>query len=271
MNQLLYGKRKWLVIIGSVVVILAAALLIYSNTYSVASYHSLLELPTFEEMIEESSLVVYGRVEKKKEAIEVLHVNGLSSKVFTDYKVTPIEVLRGEEEEGGPITIRVDGGGPIERTMHVYEEAPVLEEGNEYLFFANRPIGGGFTTEGDYYILRSQKYAVFNKADNQELREKNLSSGEPCFLSLHHFDDAPLKTSLQSNQSGQAVEMDLIALNDIEKVTKEVNNALPTEEASDGLRKEYEENLLKNLESETITKAEYEEFLKELNEYGTIK
>lgn len=267
MNTVKRNKKIIIIICAFLVLVIGAAFLIHFSSYRTATYSSQVVLPDYDEFLEESTLIVYGKVTGKSDPIVVLHVNGESTKVFTDYYIQPTEILRGSTDYD-EITIRVDGGGPVDKTYHVYEEAPELKTNHEYLFIANTPTRGGFTTDEDYYYLRRKKYSVFEEATLADVQKVNLDESKVYFETAYYFSD-DLAPKLVKTENGVDKELSIVPFDEIKIAATNLNSNISVIDSVKRLEDEQNKYLEMNLESGEISKEEYDLLLIEYQKYAT--
>ncbi len=253
-------RNALVIVVILIALLVTVAITIYSLTYTIVTTNSLVELPNFSTVLDESSLIIHGKVDGKSNAFTVLHVNGESEEIYTDYYVTPIRVFRGKEAERDQVTVRLKGGGPIDRIYADYPQEAKLESGKEYLFILSVPITGGFATEGEYYYPRYQRFAVWNMGNN----------GEVYFESPHYLlDDSNIEKEKRVFEE-QEVSIALVQVSEIERFVEEANMRSSYENADELIAEKHMKNMQMNLESGFISEEEYETMLKELTQYGTI-
>jgi len=122
----------------------------------------LLPHTSFDDLFEQSSLVITGKVTGISQPFKIKSPSG-STADFIDYYITVSDIFRGNTDDE-IIAIR---------TEIIHEPNLSLKENEEYLFFLYQPgMGGAFNTEGDYYYILGLTQGIF---DIVELSEKYIS------------------------------------------------------------------------------------------------
>lgn len=226
---------------------------------------------SLDQLLEESTLVVRGRVTEASAPFLIRNASRTDQQTYTDYRVEAEEILRGEAVQD-EITVRMEGN-PQDDSV-VYLDAPVLEEGKEYLLFLQKHnIGGGFHTGEDCYYIHGSRQGVYEPVEfsaaklQKELlvSQENLLKtedrpGEP--FRVVHRDAEELRLAGKGTDDG-VLEWEAL----VDKAAK-VNTAVPVDE--DFVRKELEKNLRSSTDSGFLTEEEYESLLAELDQYAEI-
>lgn len=215
-------------------------------------------MPEFsiEELIERSSLIVYGEVSGKSEAFTIESVDGEESN-FTDYYVTPIKILRGDlVDTENKIAVRIQGGFAGD-TLVIDEQAPVLESNHRYLLFLRKSsMGGGYNTVGDYYYINGGTQGVYVEDVSDSIVKKSS-------------EEISLISEAQENSENNMSSEDNINLKDFSFELNNYNENNPVDEKY--FEKEYKENLKRNLDNHLITQEDYDMYLEAMNQYAVIK
>lgn len=125
-------------------------------------------------------------------------------------------------------------GGSIENRTVVVDNNPLFETESDVILCLYKPdMGSGYNTKGDYYYLRGISQGVFD---------------------------------IQNDK--------LICKHDGSTITNDKFKQMLRDHSSDedySLKSEFQNNMLQNLESGFINEKEYDQFLKEINQYAEIK
>lgn len=204
---------------------------------------------SFDEMTEESTLVIYGRV-TQKEQILIRPVQGGDPVGHTDYSIEPISILRGEPIKGDSVKVRtISRETEYKNVTTICEYIEDLNVGDEYLLFLySTELGGGFNTKGDYYYVVGINQGIFEVSGKSTMRS---SSGEVL----------PSKASAMFNTTE-------LAYKDVSKEIQVANIETPIDLDLD--EKIVLNNLDENLKSGFISQEEYQQALSELEQYATI-
>lgn len=234
------------------------------------------------EMMERSTLMVYGTLTEISEAFMVEGVSG-GYQIFTDMTVVPDKTLRGEEKK--EIVVRIEGG-QIGDYFAEYEEVPEFKLGEEWLLFLSDPgCGGGVNTKGDYYYLTGYYQAAFKRVDGTEnLKEaaNNEKYSDTVFVNSlaikNDIEDADVKQFNVNEKSVRNIEslmlMDIepsrtsFSLSQLQSYTKVFNEEAPID--YDRTRRETLEACESNLKLGMITQEEYDSFTKGIDMYARI-
>lgn len=237
---------------------------------------STLAYKSIEDLMNESTLIIYGKVIGNSEPFLIKPTNGGDPVYHTDYYIEPINLYRGvisvdislDENESeissssygtipdDAITVRVMGGSNGDVTTIADSEAN-LEVGNEYLLFLYQTgTGGGYNTKGDYYYVCGAKQGAFSILESAEIEsaEIELSEDEIADTKIQYSED----DRIMSTDSYQLLVDEIAEINERTPVNK--NNFADT----------LLENMEQNLESEFITEEEYEQALDEMYQYAEI-
>lgn len=203
---------------------------------------------SLEELLEQSTLVVYGRV-TQKELIFIQSIYGGDPYGHTDYYIESISILRGEPINKDEVIVRVATGEAIDQNYElICDYLEELNIGEEYLLFLGRSeLGGGYNTKGGQYFILGTNQGVF------EVSGRSTRSASGNML--------PVKSSAMFND----IELTYQTL---ESKIKTANIEIPIDP---DLHDEIELDSLKaNLESGFFTQQEYERCIEELEQYATI-
>lgn len=227
-------------------------------------------------LVEESTLIVLGTVEEESAPFLIQGVSGLGELAYTDYSVNVSDIVRGNTESGGQITVRQEGNPHL--TSVVYEDAPILEVGKEYIFFLQKPgMGGGFNTEGDYYYILGSRQGLYEEYSdvaplNGEGDEEKIYVSQQKLLRNGSIDAGVL--TIQRNAVDEDLE-DMVEKNDgalswhaFYDTVQEKNIACPVDE--NAKRKEIEQNYKANLDNGIITEEAYRQAMDDLDQYAQI-
>ena len=182
-----------------------------------------------EELFSNSQLVVVGKATGESQSLLIRSVDG-GEMIHTDTFFEVSEVLRGETDKS-ILALRHMGGSVGNETL-IFDNAPELKEGQEYVLFLYNPnMGGGFNAAGDHYYIYGAVQGM-----------------------------------LTANEDGMyEIEDDMVLSKDelIEKI-----NEYPVDK--DHFRNEFIDNQKGNLESGFITKEDYDKMMKDLDVYATV-
>jgi len=183
-----------------------------------------------EDLMENSALVIYGRVIGRSEQFIVENAYSGSRSVFTDYYFEVYEVLRGETISN-EIAVRIQGG-EIDDILLVLTYAPQFEIGGEYLLFLTIPGGGPLDTPGYYYYIIGGLQGVFPK-------DATRSRGD----------------ELVFEQYGNLAE--IIELSELYERLDEINKTIPLPTA-EGVRQQTIENIRASVANNVFDMTEEE-------------
>lgn len=204
---------------------------------------------TKDDMLEQSALVVRGRV-IGFDYLTIKPVTGGTPMVFTDYYVELLDTLRGVPYDEKQIIIRAQGG-ENEKMIMVNEDLS-LTVGEDYLFFLDKPVsGGGYNTEGDYYYITSGSSGAYESSAETVKDER----GEMVPKTFYPYETSEL--------SKDAIDY----LNFMEEI-KTYNESHPVDEMY--RLKRYEKDLQSNLDTGFITQEEYDRSHELIKTYATI-
>lgn len=204
-----------------------------------------------EDLIKQSTLVVIGKI-MGFDYLTIKPADDRSPLVHTDYYVDVIETLRGEAktDDNGLIIVRTQGG-ENDDVIEVCGDLR-LNVGDTYLLFLMRPTtGGGYTTEGTFYLPLNISIGVFSASKNTIKND----SGNEVPESFTPFE----ATSLLNED---------IYYTELSKDIKTINEQFPADEET--YIRQYKENLLANLNSGFITQKEYDDAIADLSNFATI-
>jgi len=224
-----------------VVCFLAIAIVVYPMlTLTTVRISGLMMGMTFDDMFEQSSLVVYGEVVSKPQSFKIRSVGG-GEMIFTDYYIKPIQVLRGNTDMSDAITVRLYGGTVGDRRELVDGE-PVLSKNDKFVLFLYKPArGGGFNTEGDYYYVSGGKQGAFKDAG---------FLGEDTWLRPEDSD------------------FEEMSFSEIVVLAENANVEIPIDEEYN--RNHFLRSIQGNLETGFMQQEEADRLLVEMNTYATI-
>lgn len=185
------------------------------------------------DLFDEATLVVQGTISDKTDAFQIESVSG-SIANFTDYQFDVSSVLRGNlVDDAEYVEIRVQGG-TVGNYTEIYSGTPDFNVGDSYLVFLYQPgRGGSFNTEGNYYYVLGLCQGVFSENE----------AGQYV------------------SQAGEELSNDYL----IQSLTAENNPVDP-----DYFRNEYIENQQRNLENGFITQDEFDQLMRDIDDYASI-
>lgn len=286
-------KKKLVIVIGLVLVVaLLAAVCLYaiprqnpSELLSTKRYElddkteqilvtGLVPAYSFPKLVEESSLIIKGKISEISEAVKIRWVDGGTSHA-TDVTVQVLDSYRGETPD--TVTIRVNGG-LIGDVYESYSAEPELKAGETCLFFLYQPnVGGGKNTQGDYYYITGLSQGVFQEMNQAAISENGKLQKEegPLFINsalslrggtdLSDFDIIGPEAFMQEDSfPGDAI----LSLQTLPDIMEKANEDFPIN--PDRLKEELLENYRVNLQNDMITEEEYDKLLKQMDEYATI-
>lgn len=232
-----------------------------------------------EELVKESSLVVYGEIMAISEGFKVLGPEGQDG-IMTDITISPIETYRGEVRD--EITIRLEGG-LADGVYEDYSDYPEFKLGEEWMFFLYKEeTGGGLNTDDDYYYLVGISGGAFMVIDDELEDALDLESdivipendtlfvkadsvkyGDPKFTLIE--EEADLIEAEENHEEILAVLSDAA----MKEYMPILNEKYPPEEAN--VTKEQKIAVYKsNYENDVITYEAYQEMVAALDEYAEI-
>lgn len=238
---------------------------------TVYTYDYLYEL---EEMMEQSSLIVYGKVTNQSDVLQIQHAENDTISHFIDYTMEPIEVLRGEQEENTPISIRIEGGKKDNLTV-IADSAAELEQDKDYILFLYRPMGGGgYNTEGDYYYVTGGYQGVYEIVADEiidtlddSLEQLSVFKNEQQIYYNENIESLEEAVALDSFQDDQ-IAKEAVTLEGLRQELLLFNLEHPANEYA-----YYERSLsdLKwNLDTGYISQEEYDRALEQETNYAKI-
>lgn len=232
---------------------------------------------TQNELLQMSSLVVLGTVEEESEPFTIRGVSNIGEQLYTDYRVSVAETVRGITPDSETVVVRLKGNP--DDTSVVYEDEPILDVGSEYLFFLQKPdVGGGFNTTGDYYYVIGSRQGVYEKLDTAATLSADLDSvgNETMFMNQEELlinesiDGGVLK--VQKRSIGRDIisdsEANILVWGELTQEADSVNASFPVSALSK--RQEVEENLKTNWQNGIITEDVYRQALNDLDIYAEI-
>ena len=203
---------------------------IISHTSGTLAYKSM------DDLFIESTLVIKGTAQSGT-SFKISPTFGGDPQIFTDYIIDIDEIYRSDGEKLSNVTVRVMGGTVDDEEL-IADQEPRLFEGKTFLLFLKQPgVGAGYNTKGDYYYVCGAIQGTFD------------------------MDTENIFTSQSGD--GQTLE-----LTDFSEKIKQYNEKYPVDKEL--YKNTFIENLKRNLESEFITKEEYDLYYKEIFEYATI-
>lgn len=242
--------------------------------YTVISYYS----PVYsqEELLEISSLVALGKVTEISPSFRVQGVGESGERVFTDYTVQLETIVRGKASQS-VITVRMEGDP--NNSYVIYEEAPLLEEGKEYLLFLQKSgMGGGCNTAGDYYYITSGRQGVY-EPEETAMPLSDETAMNPVFVSqkklLHMVcpeNSVPYIAYKDTDEPGTPVNDEInnetLEWDTFQTMAEEANLTCP---ADDNVRRRMiEENLRGSMQNGFLSPEELEIALAEMDQYAEI-
>ena len=239
-------KKKVIVSISIVLVLaLAAALtyVIWKINMKVSGFNTEYEQYNFNELIEASHVIVKGHIKGKADTFIIRPANGADDSVFTQYQFEVDDVIRGDVSVGESIGIRFEGGqkGSLKVINHDDEDIKIKDSDKMVLFLYRVTVGGGYTTNDEYYqVVGGSNQGIFFLDESAEKETYKSNS--------RNFDPLEWDTA-----RAQLVEL---------------ANELPMDKS--GLLEHETEQLKAELESGKITQDEYDTRLERYGKYATI-
>ncbi len=187
---------------------------------------------TMEELLADSAVIATGKITGGPHSFVVEHasVPGLTA-YYSQYDFTIDQVLKGEPY-AETVSVRIPGG-VVDGVGEHYSGTPCFNREDEYLLFlVTETHGGGYSTRDDYYRPHGLVQGVYIR--DEEGIYHNIASGEELpseALISPHLDEV--------REEGQDRE-ELLA----------------------DFRQRYEEG--------NISQEEYEELLREIDQYATV-
>ena len=163
--------------------------------------------------------------------------------MFTQYQFEVDDVIRGDVSAGESIGIRFEGGqkGSLKVINHDDEDIKIKDSDKMVLFLYRVTVGGGYTTNDEYYqVVGGSNQGIF-------------------FL-----DESAEKETYKSNSQN----FDALEWGTAKAQLLEVANELPIDQS--GLLEYETEQLKAELESGKITQDEYNATLESYTKYATI-
>ena len=124
----------------------------------------------YNELIENSCLIVRGKVIGSSDPICITPTGGGDDSLFTDHYLEITHILRGEASVGAVVNVRTQGG-ETHALKVVCEFSPTIQQGDEVVAFLYRHnVGGGYTTDEDYYRITGTDqgwYILDTSAENE--------------------------------------------------------------------------------------------------------
>jgi len=242
MKKLKISKSTIIAICSGIICFAVAIVLIFPYIPLRTEHISgLLYGKSIDDMFEQSSLVVYGKVDSKSKSFQIEDSEG-GVNLCTDYYIKPIEVLRGDANGAEKITVRIDGG-LYENIKYIDEGEPDFNIGGKFVLFLYRPArGGGFNTEGDYYYVSGGCQGAF----------KNVGKYDTGDIAL-----------LQGGDYGEGKTM-----TEMRELTEKANQEIPIDEEYN--KNQFLKNIQLNLENGFMEQEEADRLIKSIEEYATI-
>ena len=196
----------------------------------------------FDELIEASNVIVKGRIKGDADTFTVHPTTGGDDSVFTQYQFEVDDVIRGDITAGETIGIRFEGGqhGNL-NVINMDDDMDFNDNDRMVLFLRRVTVGGGYTTNDEYYIIVG-------------------GSGQGIF---YLDEDAEAETYVSDS-----MDYDPLVWSTARAQLVELANELPTNQR--GLLEHETEQLKAELESGKITQDEYDTRLERYGKYATI-
>lgn len=240
------NRKKYLFALGTALILVTILTLVFINTTAktkeatieedkiIHSVSALYPAYSIEELVKYSDIIAIGEIVAKSDLLEIEPVGGGDTSLFTDYVIQLNEVFKGEEsKETDTVNLRMRGGENEEKIV-IDVEMPKVNIGDKYLFFLVYPkTGGGYTTKDEHILLTGGPQGLFNlSANHDEYKDKGLNKA--------------------------------INKNNLLKLVHDPSLTKSKEEADQYY------GLKQNLKTGFITQEEYDEAIKQLNEYAKI-
>ncbi|MDR2957433.1 MAG: hypothetical protein LBU61_04530 [Coriobacteriales bacterium] len=192
---------------------------------------------TFDDLVQQSCLVVNGKVTDKTETKLIQSVASSSDPVcFTDIEIAISEIYRGKTDDDH-ITIRIMGGSKG-KYEYIVSDEPTLNPGDDVILFLYKPTsGGGWTTQEDYYLVIGAHQGVFYRGVDCYYYNKSLN--------LEKLDPSILRQQMQIMNEQIPIDYDF-----------HMNYVLNSLES--------------NYQRGIITEEQYYQFLEQMTQYATI-
>lgn len=114
------------------------------------------------EVINDSSLIVYGEVIHISEAFKAVYPDG-RGEIVTEVTMSVKRTYRGDPVDTVKFRIR---GGYADGICEEYNDSPIVSLGEEWLFFLNKEYGAwGFSALGDDYRLTQYSSGAYRLMD----------------------------------------------------------------------------------------------------------
>ena len=240
--------KKNLILSASISVILIIVLAV-TLTYTLSHINlqtieirSLMPRYNFNELITNSHVIVKGQITGDADVFTVRPANGADDSVFTQYQFEVDDVIRGDVTAGETIGIRFEGGqhGNL-NVINMDDDMDFNDNDRMVLFLRRVTVGGGYTTNDEYYIIVG-------------------GSGQGIF---YLCEDADAETYVSDSTDYDPLEWDTARAQLVE-----LANELPMDKS--GLLEYETEQLKAELESGKITQDEYDTTLESYTKYATI-
>ena len=240
--------KKNLILSASISVILIIVLAV-TLTYTLSHINlqtieirSLMPRYNFNELITNSHVIVKGQITGDADTFTVHPTTGGDDSVFTQYQFEVDDVIRGDVTAGETIGIRFEGGqhGNL-NVINMDDDMDFNDNDRMVLFLRRVTVGGGYTTNDEYYIIVG-------------------GSGQGIF---YLDEDAEAETYVSDS-----MDYDPLVWSTARAQLVELANELPTNQS--GLLEYETEQLKAELESGKITQDEYDTTLESYTKYATI-
>ena len=240
--------KKNLILSASISVILIIVLAV-TLTYTLSHINlqtieirSLMPRYNFNELITNSHVIVKGQITGDADTFTVHPTTGGDDSVFTQYQFEVDDVIRGDITAGETIGIRFEGGqhGNL-NVINMDDDMDFNDNDRMVLFLRRVTVGGGYTTNDEYYIIVG-------------------GSGQGIF---YLDEDAEAETYVSDS-----MDYDPLVWSTARAQLVELANELPTNQS--GLLEYETEQLKAKLESGKITQDEYATTLESYTKYATI-
>lgn len=260
------GRKFKVIAAGVLILIVSCSFLIFKNSETPQQYKGVVKRTiremTLEELKEDSTLICYGTVIGISDPFKIESVTGETS-VFTDYYVQIKEVFKGTTSVLDTVTVRVQGG-EVEDLILEVEHSEAIELDSSYLLFLYQPgMGGGYNTEGDYCYVTGAQQGVYEATETDE--DLQISKITSLVEELKKG-----KKELEVYSIDEFVDKDeySIEITDFKSEMEDFNKSNSVDDNQ--IKNTYLENLKQNLAEGFITDEEYEQSLKEIEQYATI-
>ena len=174
---------------------------------------------TFEELINESTLIVRGKFNGDSGAFAVKPAGDASASVFTDYYFDVTDVVRGDVQSGDQIAVRIEGGYKNHmRVTSFYDFAP--DDGSEAILFLKRvTVPGGYTTNEEYYIpagVTTRCFYYLDESGDVPVYKCDTNGREPIEWDTQKNDIISLSDSIPM-KTDTLIESEGLTVNTVDK------------------------------------------------------